>query len=169
MYNLAHMCHYSDNEQDYIIGAPIGFGASSIVYAAKFQPSGAKEPVSCALKVLDLDRLPPPALHLLERETQLMSLSKHPNVLRVRGTYMAGNKLYIAMRLMNAGSASDVMRYGWPGGMEEDVVLAILKQALEGLKSVSFPILHSRYSHSLHSYFHINGLIHRDVKAANLR
>jgi len=94
--------------------------------------------------------LPPRSLSLLQRETQLMSLSKHPNVLRVRGTWMDGHKLYIAMRLMNKGrygvyvnhhfrrlildSAADVMRYGWPGGMEEEVVRCILKQSLEGLK-----------------------------------
>jgi serine/threonine-protein kinase OSR1/STK39 len=64
---------------------------------------------------------------------------------------MDGHKLYIAMRLMNRGrfakilylfdfrslivySAADVMRYGWPGGMEEEVVRCILKQSLEGLK-----------------------------------
>ncbi|KAH9945628.1 kinase-like protein [Amylocystis lapponica] len=142
---------YSDNKSDYTIGAPIGFGASSNVYAAQYQPSDAPHPTPCALKVLDLDRLPPHSLRLLQRETQLMSLSKHPNVLRVRGTWMDGHKLYIAMRLMNSGSAQDVMRYGWPGGMEEEVVRCILKQALEGL-----------------NYLHINGLIHRDVKAANL-
>ncbi|KAI0080058.1 kinase-like protein [Panus rudis PR-1116 ss-1] len=142
---------YSDKPSDYTIGLPIGFGASSVVYAAQFQPPGAPNPTPCALKVLDLDRLPPNSLHLIQRETQLMSLSKHPNVLRVRGMWTEGHKLYIAMRLMNAGSAADVMRYGWPGGMEEEVVRCILKQALEGL-----------------NYLHINGLIHRDVKAANL-
>ena len=63
-----------------------------------------------------------------------MSLSKHPNVLRVRGTWMEGHKLFIALRLMNSGSAADVMRYAWVGGMEEEVVKCILKQALEGLK-----------------------------------
>jgi serine/threonine protein kinase len=47
---------------------------------------------------------------------------------------MDGHKLYIALRLMNKGSATDVMRYGWPGGMEEDVVRCILCQALQGLK-----------------------------------
>jgi len=31
-------------------------------------------------------------------------------------------------------SAADVMKYGWPGGMEEEVVRCILKQSLEGLK-----------------------------------
>jgi len=80
-----------------------------------------------------------------------MSLSKHPNVLRVRGSWLDGHKLHIALRLMNAGSAADVMHYAWPGGMEEEVVRCILRQALEGL-----------------NYLHINGFIHRDIKAANL-
>lgn len=142
---------YSDRAQDYHIGPPIGYGATSIVYTATFKPTPDSAPTPCALKVVDLDRLPQHALHLLMQETQLMSLSKHPNVLRVRGQWMDGHKLYIALRLMNAGSAADVMRYGWPGGMEEEVVKCILKQALEGL-----------------NYLHINGLIHRDIKAANL-
>ncbi|KAH8086656.1 kinase-like protein [Cristinia sonorae] len=142
---------YSDNASDYTIGPSIGFGASSIVYQAEFRPPDAPQSIPCALKVLDLDRLPQHPLRLLQRETQLMSLSKHPNVLRVRGTWMTGHKLYIALRLMNAGSAADVMHYGWPGGMEEEVVRCILKQALEGI-----------------NYLHINGFIHRDVKAANL-
>lgn len=124
----------SNNPKDYSIGDPIGFGASSTVYAAQFHPADAPNPMPCGIKVLDLDRLQPSTLRLLQRETQLMSLSKHPNVLRVRGTWMEGHKLYIAMRLMNAGSVVDVMRYGWPGGMEEEVVKCILKQALEGLK-----------------------------------
>jgi serine/threonine protein kinase len=130
----------SDSASDYTIGSPIGFGASSIVYAATYHPQPSTTstlpppPIQCALKVLDLDALPPRALSLLQQETTLMSLSKHPNVLRVRGSWMDGHKLYIALRLMNKGSAADVMRYGWPGGMEEDVVRCILRQVLKGLK-----------------------------------
>ncbi|KAJ7814169.1 kinase-like protein [Mycena olivaceomarginata] len=141
-----------DVSTDYTVGATIGFGASSIVYAAEYRPqSQPSKRVPCALKVVDLDFLPPHSLALLQRETTLMSLSKHPNVLRVRGSWMDGHKLYIALRLMNKGSAADVMRYGWPGGMEEDVCRCILQQALQGL-----------------NYLHVNGFIHRDVKAANL-
>lgn len=140
----------SDRAEDYTIGPPIGFGASSIVYSATYHPaapgssysvnaSAKGKSISCALKVLDLDSLPPRALQLLQRETTLMSLSKHPNVLRVRGSWMNGHKLHIALRLMNKGSAADVMHYGWPGGMEEDVVRCMLRQALKGLKLVLFP------------------------------
>ncbi|KAJ8462443.1 hypothetical protein ONZ45_g17931 [Pleurotus djamor] len=147
---------YSDNASDYSLGSIIGFGASSTVYTALYNPpptpDGQKpEPIPCALKVLDLDSLAPRSLSLLQRETILMSLSKHPNVIRVRGSWIDGHKLYIAMRLMNKGSAADVMRYGWPGGMEEEVIKCILKQTLQGL-----------------NYLHVNGFIHRDVKAANL-
>ena len=129
----------SDSPADYTIGSPIGFGASSIVYSAVYRPSSANSSVPgipCALKVLDLDTLAPRSLQLLQRETTLMSLSKHPKVLRVRGSWMDGHRLHIAFRLMNKGSAADVMRYGWPGGMEEDVVRCILSQALSGLKFV---------------------------------
>ncbi|KAF8527952.1 kinase-like domain-containing protein [Hysterangium stoloniferum] len=141
---------YSNNPTDYTLGQPIGFGASSIVYQAEYHSSSG-ESSPCALKVVDLDSLPTSSLPLLRRETQLMSLSKHPNVLRVRGTWMDGHKLYIALRLMRSGSVADVMQYGWPEGVEEEVAKCILKHALEGL-----------------NYLHINGFIHRDVKAANL-
>ncbi|CAE6455575.1 unnamed protein product [Rhizoctonia solani] len=141
---------FSDSADDYTVGLPIGFGASSTVYQATFHPQG-RPPVEVALKVLDLDRLAPKALKLLTQETQLMSLSKHPNVLRVRGSWMAGHKLYIALRLMRKGSVADIMRYNFQDGMEEEVIRCILKQALEGL-----------------NYLHVNGCIHRDIKSANL-
>jgi serine/threonine protein kinase len=161
---------FSDRADDYVRGLPIGFGASSTVYAATYKPRDqpSHPPVPCALKVLDLDRLPQNSLHLLQRETQLMSLSKHPNVLRVRGSWIDGHKIYIALRLMNSGSAADVMRYGWPGGMEEEVVRCILRQSLEGLKCVLRSTSSARASDTHHSYLHINGFIHRDIKAANL-
>ena len=141
-FETTHRPHLSsDRPEDYSIGPSIGFGSSSIVYSAVYNPPPPRRPIPCALKVLDLDTFHPRSLSLLQRETQLMSLSKHPNVLRVRGSWMDGCKLYIALRLMNKGSAADVMHYSWPGGMEEDVVKCILKQALEGLKCVHYPFI----------------------------
>jgi serine/threonine-protein kinase OSR1/STK39 len=126
----------SDSPGDYLIGEPIGYGASSTVYTATYIPPDYNAPLECAVKEVDLDKLPLKSLALLKRETQLMSLSKHPNVLRVRGTWMSGHHLYIAMRLMKSGSVADVMRARFSAGLGEDVCRAVLKQALEGLKCV---------------------------------
>ncbi|KAG1716331.1 hypothetical protein ID866_815 [Astraeus odoratus] len=150
---------FSDQHEDYTIGPPIGFGASSIVYAADYNLPHPQRPIPCALKVLDLDTLPPRSLSLLQRETQLMSLSKHPNVLRVRGSWMEGHKLYIALRLMNKGSAADIMRYSWPGGMEEEVVKCILRQALEGLKPTATELLQTEFFRSAKKKSYLVGTI----------
>ncbi|EJT97986.1 kinase-like protein [Dacryopinax primogenitus] len=145
---------YSDNPTDYTLHAPIGYGSTSVVYLSSYHPpssSSPSQPLACAVKLINLDLLPPQSLHQLTQETRLMSLSKHPNVLRVRGSWTEGSRLYIAMRLMRKGSVADLMAYRYQGGLAEDVCRCILKQALEGLK-----------------YLHVNGFIHRDVKAANL-
>jgi len=131
---LVHALRNSDDPNDYTIGRSIGFGASSTVYAATYYCPDTREDIDVALKVVDLDKLPQSALRLLTTETQLMSLSKHPNVLRVRGTWLEGRKLYIALRLMRAGSISDCMRYKFTAGIDEESIRCILKQALEGLK-----------------------------------
>jgi serine/threonine-protein kinase OSR1/STK39 len=69
-----------------------------------------------------------------------MSLSKHPNVLRVRGEWLHGSKLFIATRLMSSGSLADVMRYAHPDGFDEATIATILKQALEGLLYLCAPL-----------------------------
>lgn len=80
-----------------------------------------------------------------------MALSKHPNVLRVYGSFVNGSKLYIVTPYLAAGSCLDIMKSSFPDGFDEISIATILKQALEGLV-----------------YLHKNGHIHRDVKAGNL-
>jgi len=133
-HSLTTALRNSDDPCDYTIGRSIGFGASSTVYAATYYCPDTREDIDVALKVVDLDKLPQSALRLLTTEAQLMSFSKHPNVLRVRGTWLEGRKLYIALRLMRAGSISDCMRYKFTAGIDEESIRCILKQALEGLK-----------------------------------
>jgi hypothetical protein len=131
---------YSAQASDYILGPSIGFGASSVVYQASFTPLNGR---ACAVKVIDLEAFGSD-LGELRRETQLMSLSKHPNVLRVRGCWVDGSKLHIATRLMSSGSILDIMRFSFPEGFEEVVIATVLKQALEGLR-----------------YLHLNNWLHR--------
>lgn len=80
-----------------------------------------------------------------------MALSKHPNVLRVYGSFVNGSKLYIVTPYLAAGSCLDIMKSSFPDGFDEISIATILRQALEGL-----------------IYLHKNGHIHRDVKAGNL-
>ncbi|PWN20234.1 kinase-like protein [Microstroma glucosiphilum] len=138
---------YSSQPEDYILGDVIGHGASSTVYQAAFQPLNGR---ACAVKVIDLEAFGRDTDEL-RRETQLMSLSKHPNVLRVRGCWVQETKLHIATRLMSSGSMLDIMRFAHTDGFHEDVICTVLKQALQGL-----------------DYLHVNGWLHRDLKAANL-
>ncbi|CAG8503703.1 4649_t:CDS:10 [Diversispora eburnea] len=140
---------FSSNVEDYDINinSPIGYGASAIVYGATYKPLSKK----VAVKMIDLDHFERNQIDEVRRETQLMSLSKHPNVLRVYGSFVNESKLFIATPYMSAGSCSDIMKTSYPDGFEEAVIATILKQALQGL-----------------DYLHKNGHIHRDVKAGNL-
>jgi serine/threonine protein kinase len=131
---------YSAQASDYLLGPVIGFGASSIVYQASFEPLNGR---ACAVKVIDLEAFGRD-LGEIRRETQLMSLSKHPNVLRVRGCWVNGSKLHIATRLMSSGSMLDIMCFSFSEGFEEVVIATVLKQALEGL-----------------NYLHVNNWLHR--------
>ncbi|GAA5874071.1 hypothetical protein JCM16303_002680 [Sporobolomyces ruberrimus] len=143
---------YSCRAKDYTILEPIGFGASSVVHLATYTPLGSKSPLSCAVKIIDVDRLSSVGdIDRLRRETQLMALSKHPNVLRVRGEWIEGSKLFIAVRYMTHGSLLDISRYAFQEGFDEPVIATVLQQALHGLL-----------------YLHQNGWLHRDIKAANL-
>ncbi|KAA1111706.1 hypothetical protein PGT21_009262 [Puccinia graminis f. sp. tritici] len=139
---------YSNDPQDYLLGSHIGFGASSVVRLAHFKPRPGE---LCAVKVIDIDRLSVKQIEYLRRETLLMSLAKHPNVLRVRGEWIEESSLCIAMRLMQAGSIADLLRFRFQDGLPEPVIATVLIQAIAGL-----------------DYLHANGWIHRDLKAANL-
>ncbi|GAA6026056.1 hypothetical protein JCM11491_003534 [Sporobolomyces phaffii] len=146
---------YSCRAQDYTILEPIGFGSSSVVHLANYAPaasSSSTPPLRCAVKIIDVDRLSSVGdIDRLRRETQLMALSKHPNVLRVRGEWIQDCRLFIAVRYMTHGSLLDISRYAFPDGFDENVIATVLDQALHGLV-----------------YLHQNGWLHRDIKAANL-
>jgi serine/threonine protein kinase len=133
--------------EDYAIGAKIGQGSSAIVYLATYIPTQQQ----VAIKVIDLDLFERNQIEELRREIQIMTLSKHPNLLPVNGSFVNGSKLNIVAPFCQAGSILDIMKHTFKEGLDETVISTILKQALFGLE-----------------YLHKNGLIHRDVKAGNL-
>ncbi|KAF9304526.1 hypothetical protein BGZ74_001311 [Mortierella antarctica] len=138
---------FSNNPEDYDIRLPIGYGSSAVVYNAYYKPLNKR----VAIKVIDLDMFERNQIDELRRETQVMALCKHPNVLRVNGAFVTDSKLYIVTPYLSAGSCLDIMKAAYPNGFDEISIATILKQALQGL-----------------DYLHKNGHIHRDVKAGNL-
>ncbi|KAK9707713.1 hypothetical protein K7432_010032 [Basidiobolus ranarum] len=138
---------YSNNINDYEILSPIGFGSSAVVHMAIYKPLQRK----VAMKMIDLDFFERNQIDELRRETQVMSLCKHPNVLRVYGSFVHGSKLYLVTPYLSGGSCLDIMKNAYQDGFDEASIATILKQTLQGLE-----------------YLHKNGHIHRDVKAGNL-
>ena len=66
---------YSGNGEDYKLGDTIGFGATSVVRLATYTPLDQL----VAVKVMQLEQ-GRDSITSMQREVQLMSLSKHPNV-----------------------------------------------------------------------------------------
>lgn len=138
---------YSMNAADYSLGPAIGFGSSAIVYYANYLPMGT--PV--AIKMIELDHFERNQIDELRREIQVMTLCRHPNLLRVLSSFVHQAKLWIVTPYLSGGSCLDIMKTGFREGFEEPIIATILAQALRGL-----------------DYLHKNGHIHRDFKAGNL-
>ncbi|KAI9272761.1 kinase-like domain-containing protein [Phascolomyces articulosus] len=139
--------NWANRLDDFELKSPIGYGSSAVVYGAIYKLTRKL----VAIKMIDLDMFERNQIDELRRETALMALSKHPNVLRVYGSFVNGSKLYIVTPYLSAGSCLDILKTGFQHGFEEITIATILRQALEGLV-----------------YLHKNGHIHRDVKAGNL-
>ncbi|GMK54422.1 hypothetical protein CspeluHIS016_0110080 [Cutaneotrichosporon spelunceum] len=161
MLDNAWWAKFTSDPNDYDLGGPVGFGASSTVYAAAFNlpnsPSG--EWRECAVKVSSASS----DLGLLSKEARLLSLCRHPNVLRVLATFTLPPdhaRVAIVTPLIHGGSLAGILdwRAGTPSkrrraganGFDEDEIKAIAKQVLDGL-----------------GYLHQNGFLHRDLKAGN--
>lgn len=79
----------------------VGYGSSAVVYDAYYKPLNKR----VAVKVIDLDMFERNQIDELRRETQVMALCKHPNVLRVSGAFVKDSKLYIVTPYLSAGKS----------------------------------------------------------------
>jgi serine/threonine protein kinase len=70
-----------------------------VVYNAYYKPLNKR----VAIKVIDLDMFERNQIDELRRETQVMALCKHANVLRVNGAFVTDSKLYIVTPYLSAG------------------------------------------------------------------
>ncbi|CDF39750.1 Serine/threonine protein kinase [Chondrus crispus] len=130
----------------YELREQIGIGTCAAVYRAWCDH--VKDEV--AIKVVELEWLQA-SLEDIGREIQVMSLSSHPNVVPFSTAFVEGTDLWIVMPLLTGGSVLSLMNCAYREGLPEEYARYVLWCVLKALE-----------------YFHGNGQMHRDVKAANL-
>ena len=91
----------------------------------------------------------------MRKEIDVMTTSRHKNIVCEYVSFISGNFLYIVMGMLDAGSCTDIIKQlrtrTNPGIADEAVIATILRETMLGLH-----------------YLHSNGNVHRDVKAGNI-
>ncbi|KAL3582418.1 hypothetical protein D5086_016750 [Populus alba] len=132
-------------------GELIGCGAFGRVYMGMNLDSGellAVKQVSIAASSASKEKT---QAHIreLEEEVKLLKNLSHPNIVRYLGTAREDDSLNILLEFVPGGSISSLL--GKFGSFPESVIRMYTKQLLLGLE-----------------YLHKNGIMHRDIKGANI-
>ncbi|XVE65888.1 hypothetical protein DITRI_Ditri08aG0035600 [Diplodiscus trichospermus] len=125
----------------------IGVGVSAVVYKAECVPMNS---TVVAIKAIDLDQSKAD-LDNIRRETKIMSLLSHPNILNAHCSFTVDRRLWVVMPFMSGGSLQSIISSSFPDGLSEQCIAIVLKETLNAL-----------------SYLHNQGHLHRDIKAGNI-
>lgn len=129
----------------YSIADEIGRGASGVVFKAlNLQTGGMVAIKEVALRGESKDQL-----HFLQREIDLLKLLKNPYIVEYRESFNTRDTLFIVMEFIENGSLASIVKSF--GRMRESLVSIYIVQVLEGL-----------------NFLHEQGVIHRDIKGANI-
>ncbi|XP_022759877.1 serine/threonine-protein kinase BLUS1-like [Durio zibethinus] len=131
----------------YKIVDEIGIGVCAIVYKAECVPMNS---TVVAIKAIDLDQWKAD-LDNIRRETKIMSLLSHPNILNAHCSFTVGRRLWVVMPFMFGGSLQSIISSSFPDGLSEQCIAIVLKETLNAL-----------------SYLHNQGHLHRDIKPGNI-
>lgn len=129
----------------YLVEQQIGAGGSSIVFAARARDSGRQ----VALKVLRPEFAASTFATRFEREIQVMRALVHPHIVPILDAGVADDLVYLVMPLLEQASLRDRLRASGPLPVDE---------ALRIAREVASALAHS----------HAAGIVHRDVKPANV-
>jgi serine/threonine protein kinase len=130
----------------YRLDAVIGRGGMSVVYLAEQLRLGRR----VALKLLPFELAQDDRFReRFLRESMLASKIEHPNIIQIYDAGEDGDQLYIAMRYVEGPSLKDLIRRDGALGLGR--VIYIVEQIASALDVA-----------------HANGLVHRDVKPANI-
>ncbi|KAG2378734.1 hypothetical protein C9374_007882 [Naegleria lovaniensis] len=104
-----------------------------------------KQPV--AIKIVDLENSEED-IEDIQREIHVVKTMDSENIVKIYGSYVVRQKLWIVMELLAGGSVADLIK---PGPLDEQYIAVILRETLKALE-----------------YLHAEHKIHRDLKAANI-
>lgn len=139
---------YPTNATGYKLLDCVGKGTEGSVWRAICIPFKTE----VAVKIVDLEALPNAALEEIRQQIVVMQLcNRHPNIVDYHTSFVHTHYLWVVMSYLAGGSCLDIMKFGFPYGLDEAAIRVILKGILKGL-----------------AFFHANGRIHRDIKAGNI-
>jgi serine/threonine protein kinase len=131
---------------DHEILAVAGRGAMGVVYRARHQRLGRV----VALKVIAPELAEDKEFRIrFQREFEAEVSIRHPNVVRVYGAGAKEGRLYVTMQYVDGTDLADMLRNG--AKLEPALAAAIIAQVADGLDAA-----------------HARGIVHRDVKPANV-
>jgi serine/threonine protein kinase len=129
----------------YQIGDLLGRGASGNVYRALNFLTGE----TVAIKSISVESLPASSLPDLMSEIDLLKNLNHPNIVKYKGFARDKESLFIILEYCENGSLQTIVKKF--GKFPEGLIAVYVSQVLEGLV-----------------YLHEQGVIHRDIKGANI-
>lgn len=104
-----------------------------------------------AIKQMSLSGISQDNLQGIMGEIDLLKNLNHRNIVKYVGSFKTRTHLYIILEYMEKGSLSDVIRPSKFGAFPEPLVAVYIGHVLQGL-----------------AYLHQQGVVHRDIKGANI-
>ena len=104
-----------------------------------------------ALKIINLDTEDDDVGDIQREVALLTQLRDAPNVTKYYGCYLDGPCVWIVMEYAQGGSVRTLMKACPDGTVEEKYTVVVIREVLTAL-----------------TYLHRSGIIHRDIKAANI-
>jgi serine/threonine protein kinase len=120
----------------------LGSGGQAVVYEARHVETDRRVALKVPLRDVG-DRI--------VREAKLLASLEHPSIVRVLDLSLEGPVPYLVLELCDGWSLEERLEVASPNGLPEKQVLAVAESVLEALH-----------------YAHEKGVIHRDVKPANI-